>query len=103
MKWISFKDKKPGDGIIVAITGGRQELKNDPVEFVEIVLLRKCEEFEPGWLSMDSTIEYYFPENEEDHWRTIYYWMKWEDFEFPEEFIISNFHRINEQLLGKKE
>lgn len=90
MKWISALEQKPSSGqIIVAIMNGRQECQGDPVESVEIVMLREYTTNPSQWRTMDCTQRYYFPPNEdENYYQIIQYWIPWQEFPFPELLIL---------------
>lgn len=99
MNWISIKDKSPkGPGIIVAIMNGRQERGGDPIEDALIVILRSDHEGH-GWATMDCTEQYYLPdflpEDGSDWFRTIKYWIPWNEFEFPKSMIMDEARKNN--------
>ena|SRR5690242_16108415 len=86
MKWIDAKEIKPmgsGDIIVALIDHGRRSY-GQPVNGGEIVMLRTTGSDELRTMDYDGI--YYRP-NDDDlgSWdRTIDYWIRWEDFGFPE-------------------
>ncbi|HXB11345.1 MAG TPA: hypothetical protein VNZ45_05120 [Bacteroidia bacterium] len=67
---------------------GRFEQGGDPVQWVDIVMVR-CDNGQ--FFSMDCTKYYYLPDKEKHHsfyYETINYWMPYEEFNFPAPLLL---------------
>jgi hypothetical protein len=68
---------------------GRMERPGDPIIDAIIVILRSDYENDE-WRVMDTTYGYHFPNEKQDYYKTINYWIPWDKFIFPSSMILSN-------------